>query len=251
MSRSSASDDSNASEANRHETAARELQPRDQHRAVRDDDGRDWFGAFYIPRHAPAPAGSEWLADTPEEPRMRARENATEEHVKNCISCGTPTKDLRRLGCGHLWCRACLQARIELALQWEGNLNWPARCCHKIDAVEMKNLASFVGESIIHRYLNKYDELETPRHQRIYCSNPRCSAFLGQRGTELQFGSCLECDNSTCLACGNAERHHKHDKCPSETTRESHQELISLGKLQQCPGCPEVVELREACHHIT
>ncbi len=247
MSWPSASSDS-VSETTQHEVAVTETEPWDAQGAGRGADEGDWFGAFYVPRDGPALDEPEWVASDPQESGCRAQEN-TGEQLQNCISCGTPIRELRQLSCGHLWGRSCLLARIELALRWEGD--WGAQCCEKINDVEMRSLAPFVGESIVQRYLDKYDEMETPRDQRIYCANSRCSAFLGQRGTGVHLDSCLKCDTSTCLACGNVGQLHDHDQCPSERTIVSHEELVRLGKLQQCPGCPEVVELREACNHIT
>ncbi|ERF68529.1 hypothetical protein EPUS_04627 [Endocarpon pusillum Z07020] len=249
MSWPSASSDSIASESSQQEIAVAEPQTWGHRGAGHGIDERDWFGAFYVPRNDPTSITPEWPPSAREESESVAQ-YSTEEQLQSCISCGTPTQELQQLSCGHLWGRACLIARIELALQGFG-LNWPARCCQKIDDDEMKSLAPFLGESVVQMYLNKYEEMETPRDQRIYCANPRCSVFLGQRGTGVHLDACLECGTSTCLACGNMEPLHDHDECPSETTRVSHQELINSGKLQQCPGCPEVVELREACNHIT
>lgn len=248
MSWSSASSSSSgsASEQRQHEAALPETEAWDAHGAGRGADEGDWLGAFYVPRgEPPAP---EWLAVEPPETQDRAQVGA-QDKLQSCISCGTLTKDLRQLRCGHLWGGSCLLARIELALRWEGN--WPARCCEKIDEGEMRRLAPFLEEGIVKRYLDKYEEMETQRDQRIYCADARCSAFLGPRGTGINWGSCGKCGISTCLKCGNAGQLHGHDQCPPETTVVSHGELIRGGKLQQCPGCPEVVELREACNHTT
>ncbi|KAF7510716.1 hypothetical protein GJ744_006082 [Endocarpon pusillum] len=249
MSWLSASPDSIPSESSQQEIAVAEPRAWGHRGAGHGIDDRDWFGAFYVPQNDLASITPEWPPSAREESESVAQES-TEEQLQSCISCGTPTQELQQLSCGHLWGRACLIARIELALQGFG-LNWPARCCQKIDEDEMKSLAPFLGESVVQMYLNKYEEMETPRDQRIYCANPRCSVFLGQREKGAHLDACLECGTSTCLSCGNMEPLHDHDECPSETTRVSHQELINSGKLQQCPGCPEVVELREACNHIT
>jgi IBR domain, a half RING-finger domain len=247
MSWPTASSDS-ASETVGREVAATHLGPWDTRDAGQDADEGEWFGAFYVPRFAPALHRPNWSTDSTVQLQSRT-EGTTEEEIQYCISCGIPTKDLVRLVCGHLWDRECLLARIELALRWEGN--WPARCCEKIDEAEMQALAPLVGESIVRRYLDKDEEMETPRDKRIYCANPRCSAFIGEQGRRIHLDSCLNCNTSTCLACGQTGQLHEHDECPSDRTIVSHEELISAGKLQQCPGCPEVVELRDACNHIT
>jgi hypothetical protein len=231
-----------------HETHVAYSEAWDVDGAGRGADEGDWFGAFHVPLHGPAFDGSEWLPNNTQEPSIMADEN-NEQRLQNCIACGTPTEDLWQLGCGHFWDRDCLSTAIELALQWEGN--WPARCCEKIDDDEMRSLAPFLGDEIVRRYLEKYEELEISRHQRVYCANPVCSGFLGQRAMGIHLYVCLKCGTSTCLACGNTQEQHDHDQCSSEMRRVSHEELIRLGKLQQCPGCPEVVELKEACNHIT
>lgn len=229
-----------ASETGQFDTKTTESEQWDPEDAEEHANDRDRSGAFHVPRSGPPMDDLGWPASDAQK---------SEEHVQNCISCGTPTKNFRRLGCDHLWDRNCLLARIELSLRWEGN--WPAKCCQKIEDAEMKALAPFLGGEIVERYLERSLEMETPRHQRIYCANIPCSAFVGQRGTDLHLDVCLKCNTSTCLGCGNMEKLHDHDECPSNTTAVSHEELIRLGKLQQCPGCPEVVELREACNHIT
>lgn len=220
----------------------------DLHGNDRGTDEGDWFGAFYVPRNEPALIDTTPVTSGPQRRGCEAEEN-TQEQMQNCISCGTPTRDMRQLACGHLWGRTCLFAMVELAMQWEGN--FPAKCCQKIEDIEMKDLAPFLGEGIVQRYLDKSEEVEAPRDQRIYCANHRCSAFLGQRGPGVHLDSCRKCNTSTCLACGEEERLHDHDQCPPERIKVSHNELIRSGKLQQCPGCPEVVELKEACNHIT
>lgn len=241
MSWPSPSSDS-ASETVERESVVTASEPWDAQGAGRGADEGDWFGAFYVPRAAPELDDPPSFANGIQEP--------IDEQLQNCISCGTSTNDLRRLSCGHMWCCACLTARVELALRWEGD--WPARCCNNVNDVELRSLAPFLGEVIVERYLDKYDEMETPRDQRIYCADPRCSTFLGRRGTRIHLDSCRKCNTLTCLACGSVEQLHDNNQCPSvaETTV-SHQNLIRSGKLQQCPSCPEVVELRDACNHIT
>jgi hypothetical protein len=221
-----------------------------------EDAHPDWFGAFHVPLGVDDNAAHDierrlqelnWFdADD-----STVTESSTDRLLKNCVSCFAEAEDLHELSCEHVWCRDCLVARIELAMEWEGN--WPAKCCMKIDEDEMRALAEFVDEDeVVLRYLGKYEEMETPRDQRIYCANQRCSVFLGQRREEAKLVGCVKCNAESCLLCGAEEGLHGDGReCPSEKTRESHAELIKAGKLQQCPGCPEVVELREACHHIT
>ena len=237
------------SETYPHEITVTEPEPWGHHGPVRGADEGDWFGAFHNPRNGLAVDEPDEQAGSLEERWSSAQDTTTDPQLQNCISCGTATQNLWQLSCGHWWGRSCLLARIELALQWEGN--WPAKCCQKINDVEMRDLAPFLGQSMVQKYIDKYDEMETPRDQRIYCGNPRCSTFLGRKGIGVHLDSCLMCGTSTCLACGKVEPLHDHDECPSEAAVMPHQELIRSGNLQQCPGCPEVVELREACNHIT
>lgn len=216
--------------------------------AGRGADEGNWFGAFHVPRDEPGSDNS-GLVPSGHQGYGSDAKGDTEEEAQDCISCGTRTRDVRRLTCGHLWGRTCLYTMIEFAMQWEGN--FPARCCQKIDEVEMKELAPFLGEGIVQRYLDKAEEMEAPRDQRVYCANPRCSAFLGRRSSESRSHRCPKCDTSTCLACSVEEKPNDRHQCPPHIVTVSHKELIESGKLQQCPSCPEVIELREACNHIT
>ena len=240
---------SNADSASsQHDTGVTEQEQQDPRNADHGADESEWFGAFHVPRNAPAPEVPDWLAGSNQGPWARP-ERPAEGQTQKCICCVEETEELRQLGCGHLWDRSCPSAAIDFALQWDGN--WPAKCCQKIDDVEMRALAPFLGEDIVRTYLGKYEEMDTPRDQRIYCANVRCSTFLGQRTTEVHVDACIKCNSSTCLACGDGGELHDHEECPSKTTTNPYEELIREGKLQQCPGCNEVVELREACNHIT
>jgi hypothetical protein len=245
MSWPSASSNSDSA-SNQHDTSVAEQEQWDHRNPGRGTNEYEWFGSFYVPRNGPVPDVSDWIATSDHGPWARAEE-AGESQIQKCICCVETTDELQELGCGHVWDRSCLSAVIEYALQWEGN--WPAKCCQKIDDVEMRGLAPFLGDYIVRRYLDKYEEMDTLRDQRIYCANARCSVFLGQRSTGVHLDSCTKCNTSTCLSCGNEDKLHDHDDCPSKTS--PYEELIQEGKLQQCPGCNEVVELREACNHIT
>jgi hypothetical protein len=106
--------------------------------------------------------------------------------------------------------------------------------------------------------LFKEKEREFRTVNRVYCSNPKCSGFLGPRSNALRpkHFSCQKCQTRTCRGC-------KAEVIVAEASGSNtvvkHQcmdidrQLLLLSRKSgwaRCPECTRMVELTSGCFHI-
>ena len=84
---------------------------------------------------------------------------------------------------------------------------------------------------------------------RLYCSNPECSNFLGEKTSRPGGVNCRSCKTLTCGRCGDA--HHGSDPCQLSSLVRETIILAQRSGWQRCPGCRTIVELRDGCRHVT
>ncbi|PIL27662.1 hypothetical protein GSI_10814 [Ganoderma sinense ZZ0214-1] len=154
--------------------------------------------------------------------------------------------------CGHQYHIDCLLSLVETSLQTISS--FPPRCCRQN-----------IPQDIFDRYLtptqrtafaSRQAEHDTPK--RVYCSNPRCSHFLGPRdkGIPVRILICpsADCGTRTCARC---KAHvdpglpaHKHE-CSHDP---GHRATLRLGSQLgwvRCPACEELIERHGGCAHMT
>jgi hypothetical protein len=95
---------------------------------------------------------------------------------------------------------------------------------------------------------------------RVYCSNPACAKFLHpsthvtDEATKIMYAICEAeaCGKLTCVGCKNPlnEGTQIH-VCKKDENEVKFQKLATENGYQKCSQCSAVVELAEACNHIT
>ena len=163
----------------------------------------------------------------------------------NCISCREYCRysETLKTPCDHYYCRNCLVAFVE-AFTHDESL-FPLRCCQSpIPVAEVLPTLSLELRSLFQR---KIAEFSVPTGDRLYCSNPNCSTFLGSSDGRLSISAieCPHCLVNTCPRC--KEPAHPNEGCGVGAL----QALAKCRGWQTCPGCKTVVELNLGCNHIT
>lgn len=160
-----------------------------------------------------------------------------------CSSCVAVyhSSELMKARCGHVYCRHCATQLIELSFVDESL--FPPRCCRL--EFPVSTVRQFLGLDIANRYDEKSIERKDP--YRTYCSNPLCAQYIFPAQVTSYVGTCRCCAQRTCTLCKRAE--HPQSPCPEEDI-----EVLVLAEQEgwrRCPGCRNVVELKDGCNHIT
>ena len=174
-----------------------------------------------------------------------------------CLICGDASTSLLRAPCErHTLCKADLNHWFERATANE-NL-FPPKCCG-IPFTQME-YGDLLDAEVLTAYRAKVGEYSVLAKYRVYCADPKCSEFLG-RGTHIMFWDigpvvavCQAegCGKQTCKTCralvvGDAKSH----VCKENEEYKQFKEWARRLRYQECPACCSVVELREACNHVT
>jgi hypothetical protein len=169
------------------------------------------------------------------------------EFTDECVACFDTHLHkglVATLTCEHTYCYPCVAALCMTALSDEQLL--PVRCCNQ----EMPS-------KVFQRALNEDQlrEFETAlvEHNcanRMYCPNPVCSIFIGERGVHVKASrTCDSCTVLYCASCGDAW----HDGvCRKDRADEEELRTLAASEgWQQCSRCKQIVELVRGCNHMT
>jgi len=179
----------------------------------------------------------------------RQVESVTNRAPKTCAVC---REDIDghciQLECLHTYDLPCL-----IQLFWSNKNNeamFPPRCCGQ--QIPLGTLRRSWGETgisanLLNEFEAKATEYETPN--RVYCSVPSCSRFLGAKQDSPSDIAC-ECGTRTCSAC--SEMAHAPLACPNVKSNVLQMLLLAESQgWQRCPGCHGLVERIEGCRHMT
>ena len=125
---------------------------------------------------------------------------------------------------------------------------FPLRCCQEpIPIAEVLPALTLTLRTLFEK---KNAEFSVLTKDRLYCSNLKCSTFLGSSEDRLSLTGieCPHCNANTCPQC--KESAHPGEKC-GVTSDEALQALAKSKGWQTCPSCNAVVELYLGCYHMT
>ncbi|KAF4437267.1 E3 ubiquitin- ligase ARI4 [Fusarium acutatum] len=155
-----------------------------------------------------------------------------------CLVC-TEDAHFRAL-CGHNFCYPCYRELIRLGLRSQEG--FPPRCCEPITE---EGIALARAPALVHLFRQMQEEADAPIHDRLYCHDGNCAAFIPPDRN----GHCLLCDTHTCRDCG--ERGHPGQPCREGAAEEDVWATMDENRTVNCPGCGRMIELAEACNHMT
>ncbi|KAI7341184.1 hypothetical protein KC315_g309 [Hortaea werneckii] len=142
----------------------------------------------------------------------------------------------------HWYCDDCLQRLFNLVLTDESL--FPPRCCQK--PFEYPAIKPHLPEELAALFEAKKEELGNKN--RIYCSRPTCSAFIGMDHRDGRVAVCPDCKSETCMACKGPMHE---DECPVDEALESALKVAQDEDWQRCPDCKGMIELTFGCNHMT
>ncbi|KAF8622878.1 hypothetical protein AX15_006679, partial [Amanita polypyramis BW_CC] len=134
-----------------------------------------------------------------------------------CVSCADrfPQAQCLTAPCNHIYCHGCLVSLVESCVRDE--TLYPVKCCRQ--PFPIASLNSLLNVRLRLLFEAKLREYNVPPERRVYCSNPRCSSFLGsatEEGEEPEDIICGSCRTATCASC--KQRSHSGSYCPSSVT---------------------------------
>ncbi|KAK0220230.1 hypothetical protein IW262DRAFT_1316845 [Armillaria fumosa] len=151
--------------------------------------------------------------------------------------------------CGHTYDASCMEALISAATKDESL--FPPRCCR--DPIPVESVQSHIDATVLATFKEKSIEFSTPL--RVYCSNPKCSRFLGPKNDGKSPSAPLTCSCTT-ITCNSCRGNVAHGdvfshSCASDTLEQEVRALADKKKWATCPGCSNLVELSSGCNHMT
>ncbi|CAF4013018.1 unnamed protein product [Rotaria magnacalcarata] len=163
---------------------------------------------------------------------------------KKCALCMEYTiKTDPCLPCKHIYCIGCLQELFMKSMQDETLM--PPRCCQQIIPVNLARLTLKEIENF------NAKQLEYSTKDRLYCSQPTCSAFIPPTHITNSIGTCPKpgCGITTCSIC-KAVSHGTLD-CPKDEETSAVLAVADQAGWSRCYQCRALVELTQGCYHMT
>ena len=165
----------------------------------------------------------------------------TSYHI--CVICTDQfrARQLITAPCGDRYCIACLGELYDLAMKDESL--FPPRCCRQ--PIPLEIATQLLSSTQVQEFLEKTIEFTT--HDRIYCHDNSCGAFIRPDKTSGEKAMCI-CGALTCIVCKAAA--HEGD-CPEDPAYVSLMEFARAEGYQACQQCKRLVELSTGCNHMT
>ncbi|KAF5659001.1 e3 ubiquitin ligase ARI4 [Fusarium heterosporum] len=170
------------------------------------------------------------------------RDNVSEpvpqqENGNNCLICYGSAHVKANCGCDY--CLPCFRSAIRIGLCSQEV--FPPRCCQPFGE---EDIVLAQSPALVHLFRQMKEEADIPIHDRLYCSDGHCAAFIPPDCK----GDCLLCDSRTCTDCF-AKAHPKRP-CERGEVEEDVWESMDRNHIVNCPGCGRMIQLKEACNHM-
>ena len=145
--------------------------------------------------------------------------------------------------CGHFFDTRCLEAMFRKATVDESL--FPPKCCQlEIPPTDVRERLDFELMLLFDR---KAAEFSTAN--KLYCSQPRCSAFIGPATSEATWMECPECSSMTCGFC-KSDAHPGTACSDTDDLNRTAKDMREKQGWQRCFSCHHMVELSVGCYHI-
>jgi len=161
-----------------------------------------------------------------------------------CTACGDSIADIGiRALCGHVYDIPCLEIMFRKATTDESL--FPPSCCQV--SIPITAVEDLLDPVLLSLFEQKSVEFSTP--DRVYCSRPTCSTFLGPASSKISSVYCLNCTSTTCGLC--KEESHVGRPCAADEVNANILDMAKREGWQRCYSCKHLVELNHGCFHMT
>ncbi|KIK75381.1 hypothetical protein PAXRUDRAFT_173041, partial [Paxillus rubicundulus Ve08.2h10] len=183
------------------------------------------------------------------------------EHM--CPICYDDVSSPQQLGCGHVYCSACLRHFLTSALDSDqlplACLGDEARCRVPIP---IPTIQQFLPPTSFNRLLESAFDSHVSKHPEEFkcCKTPDCVQLYRsvRPGDPAKFLHCPSCFAAVCNACN--EDAHEGLTCAESRLRNNQAEQDRLndawiasqgGRVKKCPRCSVPIEKTIGCNHMT
>lgn len=122
---------------------------------------------------------------------------------------------------------------------------FPPRCCQLV--IPISAAETYLTHNVVTLFNKKAVEFSTP--SRVYCHEPKCSAFIGPTTSESTALRCPDCPAVTCGFC-RAKAHEGKECSDTDDLNDMAKDMMEKEGWQRCPECHHMVELTIGCYHI-
>ncbi|KAK1215573.1 hypothetical protein PQX77_021817 [Marasmius sp. AFHP31] len=161
-----------------------------------------------------------------------------------CVDRVPSQRAFHAAACGHYYCRGCLVDLVQACTRDESL--YPLRCCKQ--NLSLPGVFPFLDTETRTNFQIKAREFDVQPDNRLYCTNPVCSTFLGSNMGGKRTVTCTTCLTTVCTGCKKASHL---GEC---TDNEAFRQLQALAReegWQTCPGCRRIINLHHGCFHMT
>ncbi|CAN7060612.1 unnamed protein product [Brassica rapa subsp. trilocularis] len=159
--------------------------------------------------------------------------------------------------CCHEFCFECVRRYINVGLMEGRALGCPHFKCKS--KLTLRSCYNLLTPKLREMWQQRINEESIPVVERVYCPNPRCSAFMSE--TELSkssesMRSCIKCDQPFCINCRVAW--HSNLSCadykrlgPNPTENDIKLKALANQKMwRQCGRCQHMIERNHGCSNV-
>ncbi|KIJ58828.1 hypothetical protein HYDPIDRAFT_33790 [Hydnomerulius pinastri MD-312] len=181
---------------------------------------------------------------------------------QTCPICYDNVSSPHQLGCGHVYCVACLRHFLVSALDADQFpltcLGDEARCRTPIP---IPTIQQFLPPASFNRLLEAAFDSHVSKHPEEFkcCKTPDCTQiYRSARQGRSRMLQCPSCFSSICNSCN--EDAHEGLSCEESRVRRDPAEQDRLndawiasqgGRVKKCPQCSVPIEKLEGCNHMT
>ncbi|KAF4960248.1 hypothetical protein FSARC_10536 [Fusarium sarcochroum] len=161
-----------------------------------------------------------------------------EGNGQDCLVCGESAHV--KVPCGCDYCLSCFRDAIRVGLR--SMEEFPPKCCQPFTEA---TIALARSPALVHLFRQMEEEAQIPVPNRLYCHDRNCAAYIPHD----RHGECLLCDLRTCEEC--ALKAHPGQTCEEGDAEEDVWATMDANRTVNCPRCGRMIELAEACNHMT
>lgn len=184
-------------------------------------------------------------------------ERLSEPDAGDCVTCYTPSEDMVKLNCGHVYCMDCFKARARVAADEDNEINLCCqsenmKCGQSITLEELYKGLELAGYEALLR-ASSLNYIRSRPEEFQYCPTPGCEAVYRPIQTPGDF-RCTECFLDICGACHS----NSHPNISCTANRQRTADAVHLAYVNNpanntkiCPRCSTSIEKIEGCNHIT